>query len=215
MHDLDSVASPDLSTEVSSSAPSLGHDSLEGVFEKIEHGISSEIKKVLDVFEKKLAYDSSKQLQIDRLHEELQKHKGDYLLLATRPLVLQIIQLYDAMGKLLSNLREKSDDEVSLKKFLTLLEGLQDDVEVILSQNGIAPYRGLSGSAFDSQRQRALQTIKTADQALADKIAETISPGFEQGNSILEKERVSTYEFIQEYDEFKCPEIDVTYAKED
>jgi len=160
----------------------------------IVKAVNAGVERILTAFEAKLAYDASKQLQIDRLHEELQQHRGDVVARAARPLVHGMIRLHDDIGKLLSALRAKSADELSPERFFSLLEGLQEDVEIVLGQNGVTSYREPAGP-FDPRRQRVLKKVGSSEEALAGTVAESIRPGFEQGADILEKERVTTYEF--------------------
>jgi molecular chaperone GrpE (heat shock protein) len=162
-------------------------------YNRVETAITAGVDRVLDAFERKLAYDASKQLQVDRLHAELQQHRADFANRVARPLVHAMIRLHDDIGKLLSALRGKHAEELSPERFFALMEGLQDDVEIVLGQNGVTAYRE-PDKIFDPRRQRALTRIATQDKGLAGKVAETIRPGFEQGSEILEKERIAIYE---------------------
>jgi molecular chaperone GrpE (heat shock protein) len=161
---------------------------------RVESAIEAGVERVLDAFERKLAYDASKQLQVDRLHAELQEHRAGLVNRAARPIVHGMIRLHDGIGKLVASLRSKSAEELSSERFFALLDGLQEDVEIVLEQNGIGAYRQTAGT-FDPRRQRALRMVVTHDSQLAGQVAETLRPGFEQGSEILEKERVAVYEF--------------------
>lgn len=163
----------------------------------LEAVIEDGVGRILEVFEHKLAYDTSKQLQIDRLHDELQQHRSDLLARATRPLVLGMIRLHDDIGKLVSSLRGKPDEELSAERFYALLEGLREDIEIVLGQNGIVAYRE-PGGTFDPRRQRAMSKVSTGNQDLAGKVAESMRTGFEQGSEIIEKERIAIYDFVQQ-----------------
>lgn len=160
----------------------------------IEKAIAAGVERVLNAFEAKLAYDATKQLQVDRLHEELQQYRADLIARTTRPLVQGMIRLHDDIGKLLTALQSKPTDELSPQRFFALLEGLQGDVEILLGQNGVAAYREPAGP-FNPRRQRALRKVGTDEAALVGTIAESIRPGFEQGSEVLEKERVATFQF--------------------
>ena len=160
----------------------------------IEAMLDGSIDRILRVFSDKLAYDASKQLQIDRLHEELQQHRSDLAAQAALPLVRGMIRVHDDIGKLHGALEAKFDDEFSLEKFLRILKSLQEDVELVLEQNGACAYRE-PGKSFDPKRQRILRTVPTEDQGLAGSVAESTRPGFELNSRIIEKERVSTYVF--------------------
>lgn len=159
----------------------------------LERLVNEGVQRVLESFDAKLAYDATKQQQIDTLHEELQQHRSDLLARATRPLVLGIIRLHDDIGKLRTALQGKDAGEMTPQRMLDLLQGVQEDVEVLLQQNGIAAYRGPTGD-FDPRRQRLVGKVATPDAGLANTVAESVRPGFEQGQEIIEKERVRAYE---------------------
>ena len=165
-----------------------------GVPAHLEKTIDAAVDRILEAFERKLAYDASKQLQVDRLHAELQEHRAGFASRAARPIVHGMIRLHDNIGKLVSALRNKPADELSPAQFFALLEGLQEDVEIVIAQNGIAAYRQPPGN-FDPRRQRAVRTVITHDPQLGGHVAEVLRPGFEQGNEILEKERVVVYQW--------------------
>lgn len=149
---------------------------------------------LLQAFEAKLAYDQSKQVQIDRLHDELQQHRGDLVARTVRPLINSIIRLHDDAGKLLGSLKDKPEDELTPKRFFRLFDGFQEDLEGLLGDNGVTAYREVGGP-FDPRRQRLLRKIPTSNEALAGLVAESLRPGFEQGTQILEKERILAYEY--------------------
>ena len=158
-----------------------------------DHLIESAVARILDAFESKLAYDASKQVQIDRLHEEVLQHRSNHLVRSARPLVHGLIRLHDDMGKLLTIWRAKPSGELSPARVFSMLEGLQEDIEIVLGQNGVVTYRSDS-KAFDPRLQRVLKVVATEDATLAGTVAEKLRPGFEQGNEILEKERVAFFE---------------------
>ena len=163
--------------------------------EAIEALIEARIGRVLEVFENKLAYDRSKEVQVDRLHEELQQHRSDLVARTIRPLVRDVIRFHDDIGKLVSALREDSSGELPPEKFLRLLEGLQQDVELMLEHNGVEAYREEAGGRFDPGRQRILRTVPAGDRETGGIVAESVRPGFEQGGQVVERERVIVYRF--------------------
>lgn len=190
------IANPDAETGQPAETPISDPNppALPDALVRVESAIETGVERVLDVFERKLAYDATKQLQVDRLHAELQEHRAGLVNRAARPIVHGMIRLHDGIGKLTASLRSKSAEELSPERFFALLDGLQEDVEIVLEQNGIGAYRQPAGT-FDPRRQRALRTVVTHDSQLAGQVAETLRPGFEQGFEILEKERVAVYEF--------------------
>lgn len=165
-------------------------DSLHRISTVIEEGIG----RILDTFEEKLKYDTSKQLQVDRLYKELQEYRRDLVAQTISPFLRGIIRLHDDIGRLLSDLKENATEKLSSGHFFGHLEGLQEDVKRVLEQNGVIIYHEAHGT-FDPRRQRILQIVPTDDESRNGRLAESIRPGFEYGTQILEKERVSVYKF--------------------
>ncbi len=156
--------------------------------EKLEAGVA----QVLDVFEQKLAYDDTKQRQIDRLHAELQKYRTDLIAKTNRPLINGLIRLHDDMGKLIDNFKKKPDAELEPSRFFKVFENVQDDIEILLDQNGVVSFTE-QGERLDPRRQRAIKQIKTSEEQLIGKIAGRLRKGFEQADDLIQKERVSVY----------------------
>ena len=165
-------------------------DSLHRISTVIEEGIGS----ILGAFEEKLKYDTSKQLQFDRLYKELQEYRSDLVAQTISPFLRGIIRLHDDIGKIFSDLKENSSGELSSDHFFSHLENLQEDIKMVLEQNGVTVYREAC-ETFDPSRQRISQIVPTDDESRSGRLIESIRPGFEYGARILEKERVSIYKF--------------------
>ncbi|KOR29011.1 hypothetical protein TI04_09625 [Achromatium sp. WMS2] len=134
---------------------SVGNNTVEERIENIEKALQAGMKHILDAFTTKIAYDAFKQQQIDRLHEELQQHRGNLIARTMRPLVHGVIHLHDTIGKLIIHLEKVQDQQQ--KDFCAILQGIQEDVEILLSHNGVKAYReGNTNAAFDPRRQRVL-----------------------------------------------------------
>lgn len=154
--------------------------------------LESSTGQILSAFEKKLSYDATKQKQIDSLHAELQKYRSDLIARTNRPLVNGLIRLHDSTGKLSENLRMKIDKEFDSEIFFNILESLREDIEILLDQNGIVFFVE-QDEKFNPKRQHAIRQVKTVDNKLVGTIAERLRFGFEQGNDLIQKERVSIY----------------------
>lgn len=154
--------------------------------------LKSNTAQILNAFEQKLAYDATKQKQIDSLHAELQKHRTDLIARTNRPLVNGLISLYDDVGKLSENIRKKSIEEFDQERFFKAFESIKEDIEILLDQNGVISFRE-QGEKFDPKRQHAVRQVKTLENQLVGTVAERLRLGFEQGNDLIQKERVSVY----------------------
>ena len=155
--------------------------------------IDAGVGRVLETFEAKLAYDAAKQRQIDQLHDEVQQHRAGLVARTIRPLALGTIKLHDDIGKLIAAWRIKPVEELTPTRFFALLEGLQEDIEILLGQNGVEPFRTAQAS-FDPRRQRVVRRVVVDDSGLVGTVAESVRLGFAQAAEILEKERVAIYE---------------------
>lgn len=152
--------------------------------------------RILDAFEQKLAFDAVKEKQLDRLHDELQGYRADLVARAVRPVFQSLIRLHDDLSKVLEALDREDRANLSPDRLLDLLRGFRDDVELALNHNGVESYRE-DVQIFDPRRQRALRTVRTTDQTQVGTIAAQVRPGFQLGETILEKERVAVYAMSQ------------------
>lgn len=147
---------------------------------------------ILAAFEDKLARDRHRETLIDRMHAELQGHKNDLVGQATRPLKQGIIRLHDDLGKTLDHYRKQGVAELTPERAVDLLTNFQSQVEIVLEEGGVTAFRE-EGERFQARRQKALRTMPTDDAERVGLIAERVRPGFEEGTTVHEKERVAVY----------------------
>ena len=152
-------------------------------------GVEAGAERLLRAFEEKLAFDRFKEEQIAKLHSELQSYRSDLVGRTARPFIQALIRIHDEIGKSLDALRKADPVTLDPARFFKLLESFQDEVVILLDQNGVEAFRE-AGATFNPRTQRALRTVRTPDQAAAGRILEQRLPGFRQGEQILEKERV-------------------------
>ncbi len=154
--------------------------------------ITTGFDKLSRQFEHKLAYDQTKQQQIDTLHNELQKYRSDLIAKTNRPLVNGIIRLHDDIEKIAAKFETKPEEPLGPDRLIKILLGTAEDIEILLDQNGVVAFQEPL-ETFNPQRQRSIRSIATDDPALNGYVAERLRPGFEQGNEILRKETVAVY----------------------
>lgn len=165
---------------------------LAGSAKTLEDRIERGFQRVLDAFERKLAFDQHKESQIDRMHEELQRHRSSLLAQAMRPLIGGIIRTHDDASKIAQALGRKDPAELTPERIAKAFAGLCEDLELVLEQNGVTVFRE-HGDGFDPRRQQAVRKVSTPDVGAAGKVAERIHPGFELDGLLIQKERVSVY----------------------
>lgn len=173
----EAVASP---SEPAASAPDLA--SL----------VAAGFAEVLAELRDRHAHDRFKESQIDQLHRELQGYKNDATSRPVRELLLGVIRLHDDLGKTRAALWQKPPEELTPELFFRQLDELRDDLELLLGQHGVEPFEA-PGDGFDPHRQTALRTVPATDSGQVGRLAERLRPGFEQGDRLLQKERVAVY----------------------
>jgi molecular chaperone GrpE len=149
-------------------------------------------RRILEAFERKLAFDQSKEKQIDRLHAELQGHRTDLVGKAVKPVLQSLIRMHDDFGKVLDALDREDPALITAERLLKLLKGFRDDVELALNHNGVQAFAAET-EVFDPRRQRVLRAVETTEQSQVGHLAARLRPGFELDGAILEKERVAVF----------------------
>lgn len=172
-------------------------DDAGGQMALLREDLANGLRKVLDAFEQRLAYDEAKERQIDRLHAELQEYKGDLLARALRPILSALIRLYDDMDKMIDGLEGRPPEEVTVDRMFKVLRDFHEDIELLLRDHGVEPYRDFElGDDFNGRRQQAAGLVATDDPGRQGQIAERLRPGFQYGQTILQKERVKVFRHV-------------------
>jgi molecular chaperone GrpE len=137
-------------------------------------------------FDREIRAEATREKVVDRLHAELQEYKNDLLLNVLRPVFVDLIQLHDDIGKIVS---AQADDAARL---VDLMRGFQQGIEDILYRQGVEPF-SLEDDAFDPRRQRAFSTVSTEDSGLNKRVASRLRKGFRSGDKVIRPEIVSVY----------------------
>lgn len=149
--------------------------------------------RLTDAFAQMHSEDDFKEKQLDRLHEELQSYKGDVVQKAVRPLLMSLIKLHGDALRLMHGIRREEPEVLTIDRTVSLFDSFRQEIEGLLSDHGIQTYQDTQTESFDVRRQSSVGTVETTDPSLIGQIAERIRPGFEQGATIFDKERVKVY----------------------
>jgi molecular chaperone GrpE (heat shock protein) len=185
-------AFPSNSSEEPEAAGSREETASTGALTRLEAAVTDALAEVLREIREKAAVDRFREEQIDRLHTELQTYKNDLVSKQARLLIQGIVRLHDDLGRSLTTLRQKPPAELTPEMLFRELADFQDDLELLLGQHGVERFEA-PGEEFDPRRQTVARTVSTDDAGQVGRIAERVRPGFEQGETILQKERVAVY----------------------
>lgn len=146
-------------------------------------------------FDARIRYDQAKEQMLERLHQEVQHHRSKLLLQAIRPLLLDLIRLYDDMGGVFTRLRSQLPPGEPPAQMLETCETFRMTVEDILYRYGVETY-SIDPPTFNPRNQRALRRVETADEALHLQVAERLRMGFKYQEEILRPELVAVYAYV-------------------
>jgi len=169
-----------------------GLPELVALLQSLERSLEDGLADLQRSFQDKVAYDRAKDQQIGRLHDELQEHKLDLLARAKRPLLQGLIRLHDDLEKVVASLRRKPEEDLTPERLFLVLEGFREDLEMLLGQNGVETFQ-VPGESFDPNRQTSLKTEPTTEESRVGTIAARLRPGFNEGEVLLQRERVAVY----------------------
>lgn len=123
----------------------------------------------------------------DQLYEEMQGYKKNFLREAQRPLLLDLMMLYDSIDKLRRNYEQAATVEPAT--LCQNLDALQVEAEEILGRVGI-DRMCVTPDKLDVNLQRAVKTIPTDDPEEHLRVVEQVSAGFISDGRPLRKEQV-------------------------
>lgn len=181
-------------------------DELEGYCRDGVEKIQQELAELKDSFETKLQYDESKQVVIDRQHEELERYRRDAANKVTRAIIMDIITEIDGAERTAQHLTQEplpdpenctQEDIVKLiaqvKKLQKLVGSFSENLRDILENYDVFAYQSEVGARFDGKLHSALETIPTEDPELVRTIERSIRWGFSLNDKVLRPEKVAVY----------------------
>ncbi len=190
---------PSTADEYISPAPAAGTDSppasqeLPPAILQQLTAIGSTLENLQQRFDDKLRYDESKQLIIDRQHNELEQFRREEFTKLNRAIIQDVIGEIDSVekhGKFYEALEATPEN---FAKLLKLFHEFSEDLRDLLERNDVTAYRSESGDIFDAKRQRVLKTVPTDNASLNRTIEENMRWGFELNGKVIRPELVSVY----------------------
>ena len=165
-----------------------------GLLHQHLQAIGTQLEALHQDFETKLKYDEAKDRQFDALHKELQAHRDDLYFKILRPVLMDLIAMYDDLHSIARhedgrNPADLSDGEVRMRRNLA---SFADTIEEILERYGVTAFTD-EGDTVLPQRQRSIKQVETSGVGQDRRIAERLRKGFCHGDKVLRPEIVATY----------------------
>ena len=147
------------------------------------------------LFQKKIMRSEYEKNMSDRQYDELKKYKEGLYAQLIRPILRDVITVRDSILRMadIFRARPEGQQDIPLESFANYSYDLQE----ILEKNEVLIYRGNPGDVFSPKRQHVVKKVKTTDESLHGKIAESLSSGYEYDGHILSAEKVSVYFYVK------------------
>jgi molecular chaperone GrpE len=182
-------------------APERGRGDVEALavaMRDLDERVTRRLDGLALAFEREVRAESTREKIVDRLHDELQQYKGDLLLGTLKPVLLDLVQLHDDIGKVAvspsGQAEEGGGPAPEVARLLGLMRGFQQGIEDILYRQGVEPFE-VEGPMFDPRRQRAVATVATDDPSLARTVAGRLRKGFAAGEKVIRPELVTVRKY--------------------
>jgi len=151
----------------------------------------SKMEQLEQRFETRLLSDAHKDKLIDQLHAELQGYRNQLIRNQVRPMLLDLIQIFDSYQKLLQDLPPQNTPE-SAQSMREALAMVPQDILDLLYRQGVEPFE-VPEPVFQPQSQRMIQKLATEELSLHRQIAQRLRPGFVWDGEPIRQEWVNVY----------------------
>lgn len=149
--------------------------------------LSQRMKRIEELIEKRLAYDAGKENLIRCLGEELQNYRDDWLKRQKRPVLFDLVVLYDSLERIMENLeRREGLSPLQLREMLVVL---QDELLEVMARQDLYPFDEHL-PYLDRRRHRTVALEPTDQPEENNAVAKIIRTGFTWGEQVFRPEDV-------------------------
>ena len=150
--------------------------------------VLEQLRGLREVFDAKIRYDEARERLVEAMSEELLAYRQDLYQKLLRPVLLDLIGLYDDLMQVL----ESADSAPTTN---TQLGFFRDSIEQILERNG-AELFAIDGEDIDRTHQKVVQVTETPNQNLDRRLDRRLRPGFSWNGKVLRPEWVTAYRYV-------------------
>lgn len=147
--------------------------------------------RLQSVFTQKVSNDSTKDKAFEKLYEQLEAYKKNFIKSAIKPFISDLILLHDRLENNLNSL-----DSSENKNFKDTMQMFKDELLEIFFRNSILPLpKSEPGEKFNPEKSNAIKKIETVDITQDGLICEVLQEGFIHDEKVFRPELVSIYKF--------------------
>ena len=158
--------------------------------------LGAQQQELRKIFENRMRSDEVQGKALEKLHDELQQYKTNFVRQSLTPLLKEVIFCHDFIVQQADKLKQP-EQESTPEAAHKALDAVQQMLLDLLFKFDVEPFRHEigSGAAFDPRTQQCLKTIPTDQPDLDKRIAQPGACGFRAGESILRRELVMVYKY--------------------
>lgn len=149
------------------------------------------------LFENRLRSDEVQAKALERLHDELQQYKTNFVRQSLTPVLKEVIFCHDFV---VQQAERVGQPEASAETAQRALDAVRQMLVDLLFKFDVEPYRNEpgAGGSFDPRTQQCLKTLPTEQPDLDKRIAQQGACGFRTEETILRRELVTVYKYSGE-----------------
>jgi molecular chaperone GrpE (heat shock protein) len=157
--------------------------------------IGNRLEDLYQLFEARLQSDDVQAKALERLHDQLQDYKSNFIRQALLPVLKDLIFCIDFVTDEIERMREKTDCQSALLAAAKSFEHVKHMLTDALFKYDVEPYR-CEDEFFDRKTQQCLRIVPTNFEADDKKIAVRGVIGYREQETILRKEQVTVYKYV-------------------
>lgn len=157
--------------------------------------IGNRLEDLYQLFEARLQSDDVQAKALERLHDQLQDYKSNFIRQALLPVLKDLIFCLDFVTDEIERMGEKTDCQSALPAAAKSFEHIKHMLTDVLFKYDVEPYR-CEDEFFDRKEQQCLRTVPTNVEADDKKIAVRGVIGYRERETILRKEQVTIYKYV-------------------
>jgi molecular chaperone GrpE (heat shock protein) len=157
--------------------------------------IGNRLEDLYQLFEARLQSDDVQAKALERLHDQLQDYKSNFIRQALLPVLKDLIFCLDFVTDEIERLGEKTDCQSALPVAAKSFEHVKHMLTDALFKYDVEPFR-CEDEFFDRKTQQCLRTVPTNVEADDKKIAVRGVIGYRERETILRKEQVTVYKYV-------------------
>jgi molecular chaperone GrpE (heat shock protein) len=148
--------------------------------------IEDRLRNMEALLEAQKAQDGTQKLAFEKLYEELEQYKRDFIFQAEKPLLLDLLLFFDSLSWFKKSLL---DSETNREVLSDSFQFLIDEFMELLYRRDVLPLE--TSQVFDPQTQRAIQVVPAEHREQDQQVAKVLKRGFTRAGRPLRVEEVS------------------------